>query len=61
MLRVQQCKVSLCLIWHVVQLKTGHAEHVLNIKVTSGDIDYPTWQLLTFIYVAVMLLLNMIV
>jgi hypothetical protein len=32
-----------------------------NIKVTGGDIEYPTWQLLTFIYLAVMLLLNMIV
>jgi len=32
-----------------------------NIKVTGGDIEYSTWQLLTFIYLAVMLHLNMIV
>jgi len=32
-----------------------------NIKVTDGHIGFPTWQLLTFIYLAVMLLLNMIV
>ena len=34
---------------------------VNNIKVTGGHIEYPTWQLLTVIYLAVMLLLNMIV
>jgi hypothetical protein len=32
-----------------------------NIKVTGGIVEYRTWQLLTFIYLAVMLLLNMIV
>ena len=31
-----------------------------NIKVTGGHIEYPTCQLLTFIYLAAMLLLNMI-
>jgi hypothetical protein len=32
-----------------------------NIKVTGGHIEYPTWQLLTFVYLAVILRLNMIV
>jgi hypothetical protein len=32
-----------------------------NINVTGGRIEYPTWQLLTFVYLAVILLLSMIV
>jgi hypothetical protein len=57
----QQCKGSLCVICHVVEVNAGHAVFLNNIKVTGSHIDYPTSQLLTFIHVTVVFLLTVIV